>query len=79
MFTAIKNFFSRLAFWRKKPTTRKWKRSEPKARVATSGALQMQNNNGRVSVAPTGNGERLLTARNARRLAKKQDRKHGRR
>lgn len=79
MFTAIKNFFSRLAFWRKKPVSRKWKRSEPKPRAVNAGALRMQNQNGRVSVAPTGNGDRPLTARNARRLAKKQERKHGNR
>mgnify|MGYP006867307157 CR=1 FL=1 len=79
MFTALKNFdWSRLFFWRKKPAARKWKRSEPKARTAAAG-LRMQTNEGRISVAPTGNGERPLTARNARRLAKKQERKHGRR
>lgn len=71
VFNAIKEFFARLAFWRKRPVSRKWKRAEDKPKSKpTARGIPLHNVNGRI-VAKQTDGSRPLTARNARRLAKK--------
>jgi len=72
VFNAIREFFRRLAFWRKPAKSRRWTRADGKPKTSSTAdrGIPLHSVNGRV-VAQQTDGARPLTARNARRLAKK--------